>query len=281
MPEYWELERYDNLQAKQMKAMLAERHYEAGSITDKERLKICLQRSDLGLLSYVKYKNNELRDLIKARGIQTDFSKGNKGQRHELIDVLEHADNNREFRNFTRLPAELRTRVYEYYMADFTEPLTAPKQPPLTLASSLTRKEALPIFYSTRTFQVDLLPPLASRFRATNATKLKIHASSLLWMQSTWAENLADIQSLRFRCSPFPERDGRFDWLIVGVDLTKHELHTRITVHERTPMPWVHIDDLKSKLFNILDASYVVDGQRRIPVEDFFAVRKAIEEAVR
>ena len=276
--EYWQLGQYHNLSVKEMKAMLAERHYDTGSIADKERLRRCLQRSDLGLLSYVKYKNDELRELITIRGIKTEFIKGNKGQRYELIDALEYEDNHREFRNFTNLPAELRTRVYEYYMADFTEPLTAPKQPPLTLTSGLVRKESLPLFYSTCIFNIALIVPqkyLSGVY--SRGTKLRLWTSCRLWLHETMAENLADVQRIHVTCVP------SLGWLsddVLNIQLDIRATPIEILIEGDASKLSYSESMLLSNLKQAMLAVFKREGRWKPSKDDFLTFRNAIERAM-
>lgn len=53
------------------------------------------------------------------RGIPFDFISGYKGPREDLIHALAHADYQPQFESFTRLPPELRARIYEHYFAEF------------------------------------------------------------------------------------------------------------------------------------------------------------------
>lgn len=159
--DYWKLEHYSGLKSKEMEQMLKDRGYDAGSRKSAENLSRHLQRADLGLRSYVKLQNSELKDLISKRRPDMDVEIGNK--REDLIDALEYADYHPEFDRFTELPPELRAKIYAYYFAEFEEALVAPKQPPLTRTSRMVRREALPLFYSSCTFELPMRAPQPSR----------------------------------------------------------------------------------------------------------------------
>lgn len=176
--------------------MLAERNYHAKSNTDKAGLQRQLKRTDMGLLSYVDCTNNELRDFIRSRGVDKQSIRGKLGQREELLRALEYQDYHPKFEKFTSLPSELRTQIYEYYFAGFQKRAHAPQQPPLTLTCRLIRDEALPLFYSSCTFEFNILQPGDATGRATSR-KVIIPRDMLIWLHSTRAEYLADIQHVR------------------------------------------------------------------------------------
>lgn len=97
--DYWKLEHYSGLKIKEMEQMLKDRGYDAGSRKSAENLSRHLQRADLGLRSYVKLQNSELKDLISKRRPDMDVEIGNKTE--DLIDALEYADYHPEFDRFT------------------------------------------------------------------------------------------------------------------------------------------------------------------------------------
>lgn len=90
--EYWKLSSRHMLTGPEIWEILEEREYRTGSVADKRELRQALIRSDRGLLSYKQFSNDEMRKLIKARGIHTYFGKGSIGQRLELVNLLVRAD---------------------------------------------------------------------------------------------------------------------------------------------------------------------------------------------
>jgi hypothetical protein len=74
-----------------------------------------------------------------------------KAKKSAYIKVLHDADDTAVFDRFFQLPPEVRKIVYEKHYEDFPY-LFLPHQPPLTLASTLLRAEALPSFYEQTTF---------------------------------------------------------------------------------------------------------------------------------
>lgn len=109
-----------------------------------------------GHLSYGKCTEGELKRFIHDRGLRHCTTK--KRGRNSLSRLVEHlvkADKERTFTRFADLPPELRVRIYEIYVVQFTaDPVEKPKDPPLTRASHMLREECLPIFYRLCTVRI-------------------------------------------------------------------------------------------------------------------------------
>lgn len=104
-----------------------------------------------GLISYDQCSIAELQKFAIDRSIQRWFP--TPPNRRALITKLERANDAATFDPFEDLPPELRTRIYKLYFESLELP-ALPAQPPLTEVSRLVRKEALPLFYSCSTFQI-------------------------------------------------------------------------------------------------------------------------------
>ncbi|KAK4610446.1 hypothetical protein CLAFUW4_13729 [Fulvia fulva] len=79
--------------------------------------------------------------------------------RADFIAQLNTDDDNRTFHGFAKLPPELRVHIYTWLFLSYGEEtggLELPVQPPITRVSRLLRKESLPVFYQTCTFQLRL-----------------------------------------------------------------------------------------------------------------------------
>lgn len=113
-------------------------------------------RYERGLLSYLRCDMEELRTFCKARNIK---SKARSVQ--GVVEVLEQADDSAVFPRFLDLPPEIRNAIYEFHFRDFHGMAAKHVQPPLTLASSQLRLEALPLFYKCVTFawSIDIYQP--------------------------------------------------------------------------------------------------------------------------
>ena len=111
-------------------------------------------KMERGFLWYRSCVVKELRQFIRARNI--DLPKGcvRKGS---LIETLEEADDEVKFTKFFDLPAELRNNIYGQYFERLGDLPQLPHQPPLLLASSAVRAEALPLYYQHSTFTLGFL----------------------------------------------------------------------------------------------------------------------------
>lgn len=69
-----------------------------------------------------------------------------------LVETLEKDDDEPSFHKVMDLPAELRVRIYEFYIEDFPIALYKPTQPPLATISRHIRNEFLPVFYKRHEF---------------------------------------------------------------------------------------------------------------------------------
>jgi hypothetical protein len=108
-------------------------------------------RKERKLLAYENCTVTELRGFVKARRLKLPTN--SRRTKEDYITTLQTADDSPDLSRFFALaPPELREMVYkEYYAALPALPLN-PHQPPLVLASSQLRQEALPLYYSECTF---------------------------------------------------------------------------------------------------------------------------------
>ena len=284
---YWRPKDYDRPTAKQLKDMLEARRYYTGSVMEKKKLRECLKRSDRGLLSYLKYTNDELRELIRIRGIDTDSISGDKGHRGELIDALEKEDDNRSFGSFTQLPAELRARIYKYYFEDLEDSLHAPKQPPLTRVSRLLREETLPLFYSTCTFDFNLVVSKDGLSKYT----LKMPSMTLMWLRSTEDENIADIAKIRVRVCresrSLSPKDQTLDSFLrhenTALDFQLRRCDTGCCMRMNIVLrhtPWTDRLRLKNNVWKAVRGVVGVGEKRKMTKSVFFAIRRAVEVSI-
>ncbi|EME44805.1 hypothetical protein DOTSEDRAFT_35165 [Dothistroma septosporum NZE10] len=109
--------------------------------------------------SYMRFHQATATALLRSCASSTSTANwGNAdrlNQRH-LVKALEAADDNIVFSKLVDLPAELRCRVYYFYVAAFPAKLYSPAQPPLALTCKLLRSEVLPVFYDTICFGLEL-----------------------------------------------------------------------------------------------------------------------------
>ena len=276
---YWKvehLEDYGYLSNKELRVLLEQRNYQAPKSADVPALRECLRRSDVGMQSYVSLTNAGLRDLIAQRGIETDFGIGNKGGRAELVGALTTADYHPKFHRFSHLPPEIRIRIYGHYFAEFKKPLHAPIQPPLTLTSRLIRHEALPLFYASSRFVLDLEVPTTDCGmikRKSSKVNLIMPDQTFKWLTCTKAKNLADIQHIDISVVlPFYMRSTKT--IVVSIDSREG--------HRIKHKQW---NDLNVAMLNRKLSGLVKNINRRgngwqIYREDFYALRKIMEMSI-
>lgn len=148
------------------------------------------------------------------------------------------SDNNGpSFHKFLNLPAELRMEIYKHYIDDLgpVPPEEHDNQPPLTRASSLLRKEALPLFYSHATFAagVDIWPPLFE------PTTLDINTITMLGRLSD--EHLARIRHVKLTVDFDKQPVRRF---VVSLDLTQwRDQNHAIRIERTIPAGFVRYED--------------------------------------
>lgn len=158
--DWWKLNDPQYANIKQVKNFLKTRKFYCPSDAKKARIGELYVRDQRGFISYDALAVNELLQFYHARirdmplGGQT-LLKAGKPSKADLVKVLEEADANSSFHHFSDLPAELRVRVYTLYFGSIGV-LDRPAQPPITMVSRLLRKEALPVFYQTCTFKLDI-----------------------------------------------------------------------------------------------------------------------------
>jgi len=192
--DYWKLRLPRVFSVQEMRDWLESHNYHVGSIVEKYRLRNYLRRANMGLMSYHKCSNDELRRLIAARKIDVSelTEGGRKGQRGDLLEALDKDDMSPKFRRFIGLPAELRNAVYKYCFAEFEMPIYAPSQPPISMTSSLIRRETLPVFFNTCRFDIRM-----SCVYEHSRAKLTMGSKLLLFVHSTLPQHLATVRHLR------------------------------------------------------------------------------------
>ena len=289
--DYWKLPSYRGYSVKEMRELLNQRQYYAGSAKDKGKLSECLRRSDLGLISYVNLSNKDLRQLIEDRDIDTsDVLDGIRmGRRQDLVSLLESADDRPRFRKFLRLPPELRNRIYDFYFAEFEDkPIYAPTQPPLTTSCRTIRSETLQMFYSKCKFAVVFHVPV--RWGIRQASLLSVPSQLLLFLRTTPAKNIALIRKLQFRLYKSDQSHGMasrelnplvnrvlFDVVVE----TRSEGRQAVTLDTSNMADWPGSNRQRMKIEQ--EVSKVVakirrrDSKKSVTVDDILSFRKAIE----
>ena len=152
---YWRLDSYQRVTNHILISELRRAGYAVRSAQmNKATLSLLLQQTDKRLLCYDACSSQELEGFVKARGLQVKPSK--RIEHTRLIETLEQGDAELSFDKLMDLPAELRVRIYEFYVCEFPESLFKPTQPPLARVSKQIRQELLPIFYNNHIFILEM-----------------------------------------------------------------------------------------------------------------------------
>lgn len=218
--EYWKLTDAQHLTCDDLKSRLGEEGIYFRTRARKFELVKLYDRGVRGLPTYHRYGKGQLVAFCRQRSIQVPAL---DPQIEDFVAALEAADEKRTFHRFTDLPPELRTHILELHFHTFGA-LSCPAQPPITRVSRLIREEALPLFYKTCTFALDID---ASGARGPNrewngATALvnAITGSSEVFVQYTDSKYLKMIRRISLGGSMFDSSGiavvrGRYRiWLI-------------------------------------------------------------------
>ena len=291
--DYWKLDLHYNLTAKEMRALLEERHYNVGTLMDKGRLKEHLRRTDLGLPSYYDLTIDGLRALLALRKVSSDHGTSyGFTMKRRLVKWLEEADLHPDFNRFLGLPPELRNKVYGYYYAGLRQPIYAPSQPPLSRICRQIRKESLPMFYAVCEFEFRLQRyTQLSKWSTTTADtvwRLTICDRMLLFLHSTPPENLAAIRNLRVVVDDEKRHiSTRADWWhLYRLHIAEDDTYT---VHETTAVTlphrigWVTVGvGAKYRLMTatvrrVTAAIASREAKNKLRKADFYDLRRALE----
>jgi hypothetical protein len=132
------------------------------------------------------------RNLIAASELQK-ISPSDK----ELVDLLLTADQEITFPKFMDLPAELRVKVEEYYIAGLQEKcdaLLCPAQPPLARTCKMMMKEVLPLFYSNSHFAIAFCGYLGGPYLTDSSGRLVLDPKSNVFLNRIAPVDLAYIK---------------------------------------------------------------------------------------
>jgi hypothetical protein len=123
-------------------------------------------RKERKLLAYENCTVTELRGFVKARHLKLPTN--SRCTKEDYITTLQTADDEPDLSEFFDLaPPELREMVYKEYYADLPALPLNPHQPPLVLASSQLRAEALPLYYTECTFHLVIQTSFRQEHRHT------------------------------------------------------------------------------------------------------------------
>lgn len=171
-----------------LRTQLRDVGYKPAASLSRKGLVQLLHHHQLERPCYDKCSDSELRKFAIDRGI---IAKSSKAGRARLVSLLLKADADPTFTVFSKLPAELRVRIYNFYVDNLVQvPLMNPADPPLALASRLTRNEVLPIFYQRCTFAFTFRASLNWAYQPTYPSKRFVPSLSPV--------KLSNIRKLKF-----------------------------------------------------------------------------------
>ncbi|KXS99828.1 hypothetical protein AC578_8875 [Pseudocercospora eumusae] len=215
--DYWKLQSYNSMTAQQMRELLQKRRYAVGKSDSKDKLEEALLRSDCGMQSYADQSDDDLRALVRSRGVDASHVIcGNKvGTRGDLLSLLKNADMNPRFEKFSDLAAELRNKIYEHYFSEIRQSLYAPSEPPITRVSRDIRQETIKMYYDSCTFDFVLRLPktsqaLGRRSLQAHARRLTIPSQMRLFMSSVSPNHLAYVRKVNIQLVPHHERESAY-----------------------------------------------------------------------
>jgi hypothetical protein len=138
-------------------------------------------------MSYEGRGAAELQTFCKARGLPTKAITASR-----LARALEKADDLITFPRFFDLPAEIRNIIYELFFNALNSFESKHVQPPLTLASSQLRSEALPVFYDCATFNLRATCRM-HRYNMQQHESNILHSTSLIYTPAANFKRMKNI----------------------------------------------------------------------------------------
>ncbi|KAK5127360.1 hypothetical protein LTR85_006699 [Meristemomyces frigidus] len=277
--EYWRLSDYHRTTVDQLRHRLERKGYLIKKSASKAELIVITHRDDCGQFCYDNCTETELSLFARDRGISLACAKAKSTRAARLIN----ADSERTFRRLLDLPAELRNRIYHYYIADFPHLLTLPAAPPLARTCKQVEKEVLPLFYSTKTFHV-IFERRALSF-TKNALEFKATDKTALFLRELSRESMSEIRSLCISLRTWwrktnQDHDSR---VISSLDVrfvgdTGYKLTVAGDMDEKAPKAKKMRRELHEAVAKVRHVIAARDGRKKLRVEDVYALRKVAEE---
>lgn len=231
---------------------------------------------ELGYPCYDTCSDEELRKFIKARRII--LKSPTTANHRTYVNALRAADAAPAFALFTRLPAELRMRVYELYMEEFAHlELRTPVEPPLTRASRLLRTESLSIFYSMSTFRINVTRSSFSRQCLEIVPRDKDYLKTLTGSKIGAMRAVSldiDGYTLEYRAYSHAgfTRMCMIDLtaqIVLNTDGTRYSVSLRDRRTRRLGPRSLNEAGIKTALSSVVDAVVQRDGSSKLTLQDF------------
>lgn len=270
--EYWQLDDYKDTTSYSLRNSLKKKGYWVPSAALKADIVKMQHLVDRGLLCYEKCSNAELQTFVTDRKIV-----GTTPRDHIALTVeaLKRADSELEFPRFRELPAELRIRVYHYYVSEFGDVLTTPAQPPLSRTCKQLRNEVLPVFYASHGVQ------LTFQCSDTQSNIFRPDDTTMLFLLNLAPENLAELRRIRIRIIKKGRGIYLIDVTLFGDETAaEHDITTDSSKSYNVPgMPTVKatVANLEAGFAMVLDGVCLKEGRKKLVLSDVYKLRKAIE----
>lgn len=196
--DYWKLDTGIAQSPGWLRGFLTTRGYSCKTTRALNRLEHLYVRCQRGLPSYEGLLAQEIEHFLIQRG--TTPASGKNIKAYQLKMQLEEVDEKATFHRSSDLPPELRQNVYDMYFASFDDsPLPINCQPPITLASRMTRGESLPLFYSRCEFALGIRQYFSEDFPPYNAHHECFFRRTKKFLQNITAQDLSRIKYFQTR----------------------------------------------------------------------------------
>lgn len=251
----------------------------------KQRAVFLYSRAERGLLSYETLTKPELQLFCNQRGLDTKFKSVPRVTQKALRECLEQADEDATFDGLTRLPAELRLNIMEFFFMSLSEALQDgfPKvQPPISRSCQLLRRESLPVFYSQISLHLKLYSALE-----TCALIDRTHED---FVRTTSEHSFARLRKLDLLC---PAADTRSSYAMnrfeLSLDVARGDCHVRLVDRsKKTPIVFPAIKEieqcaakLKKECQTVLDVIVVREGPHKFRKDDLDGLFQAFFDAIK
>ncbi|KAK3722723.1 hypothetical protein LTR37_002294 [Vermiconidia calcicola] len=265
LDRYWRLDSYDELKVDGLKRVLSSRGFKYRFLDRSRRFELVrrLQRLGCGSPVYDKIPPGVLQKFIQQRGLKEVLLMGLSEKNRALVVTLEDADDQPKFHRFMDLPAELRSRIYDYYTASFPQVLRMPTQPPLARVSRQMRQEVLPVFYSRQTFTIT--------YHQIATYQLKLSADSSLFLHNLAPRQISNVRRLQISLrDPRSKEEADFRCII---DL-RRSATSAITVKASSGS---EMKAVLKKLEDLIGGLGTKGGRKAFQMRDVHNLRRAVE----
>ena len=272
--------------------LLSRGFYKVKASRSKAEFTSILRRHDSGRTCYDKYSDEELVhrvNIVQPSRKASLLSDGTlfHAKRLRFIRLLEKNDDDSTiFHRFLDLPAELRNRVYEFYVEDFPRTLKLPTKPPLSRTCRLLCQEVLPIFYANLEFEIHL---------SQNALSSKKFSEDIETQMFLVHLSLADVACIRKLKLVINQAEGPYNrpnipslaetHISYHIELNFERSQMQVTMRDRYPalLEWwdwttESCEHLTTSLLGLSNKLDTRQGRKVFRVQDIHGLRGVVEE---